>query len=64
MIPLSDASRRPVRFPIATVLIIAVTQINTGGVAYMAHIGGFIFGLLAGRLFEIPERIGSQRLLE
>lgn len=42
----------------------AVTQVNTGGVAYMAHIGGFIFGLLAGRLFEIPERIGSQRLLE
>lgn len=42
----------------------AVTQINTGGVAYMAHIGGFIFGLLAGRLFEIPERIGGQRLIE
>jgi membrane associated rhomboid family serine protease len=42
----------------------AVTQINTGGVAYMAHIGGFIFGLLVGRLFEIPERIGGQRLLE
>ncbi|MHB2018062.1 MAG: rhomboid family intramembrane serine protease, partial [Candidatus Xenobia bacterium] len=28
-----------------------------GGVAYMAHIGGFIFGTLAVRFFEIPERL-------
>jgi membrane associated rhomboid family serine protease len=28
-----------------------------GGVAYMAHIGGFIFGALTVRLFEIPERL-------
>jgi membrane associated rhomboid family serine protease len=42
----------------------AVTQIQMGGVAYMAHIGGFLFGLIAGRLFEIPERIGQQSLNE
>jgi membrane associated rhomboid family serine protease len=36
----------------------AVTQMQLGGgVAYMAHIGGFLFGLIAGRLFEIPGRI-------
>jgi len=38
----------------------AVTQMNTGGVAYMAHIGGFLYGMLAGRLFEIQDRIGQQ----
>jgi membrane associated rhomboid family serine protease len=36
----------------------AVTQMQLGGgVAYMAHIGGFLFGLIAGRLFEIPDRV-------
>ena len=42
----------------------AVTQINTGGVAYMAHIGGFLFGMVAGRLFEIPDRIRLQSFNE
>src|SRR5271157_1404570 len=30
----------------------AVADVETGGVAYMAHVGGFIFGALTGRLFE------------
>jgi len=30
----------------------AVADVQTGGVAYMAHVGGFIFGALTGRLFE------------
>jgi membrane associated rhomboid family serine protease len=31
----------------------ALAQVQTGGgVAYMAHIGGFVFGTLTGRLFE------------
>ena len=42
----------------------AVAQIDTGGVAYMAHIGGFLFGMVAGRLFEIPDRIRQQSFLE
>jgi hypothetical protein len=53
MIPLSDASRRPVRFPIATVSIIVLNFLNffieLGGgtrsfliLAYMAHNGVFI----------------------
>ena len=40
----------------------AISQIDTGGVAYMAHIGGFLFGMIAGRLFEIRDRIGQQGL--
>jgi membrane associated rhomboid family serine protease len=32
----------------------AVADIQNGGVAYMAHIGGFIFGVIAGRFFEFP----------
>ena len=30
----------------------AVADVQTGGVAYSAHIGGFIFGVLTGRFFE------------
>lgn len=29
-----------------------VATVQTGGVAYVAHIGGFIFGVLTARLFE------------
>lgn len=35
----------------------ALAQVDTGGgVAYMAHIGGFIFGMLACRMFESRSR--------
>jgi membrane associated rhomboid family serine protease len=30
----------------------SVAQVQTGGVAYLAHVGGFIFGALAARWFE------------
>lgn len=30
----------------------SVADVNSGGVAYMAHVGGFIFGLIFARLFE------------
>ncbi len=32
----------------------AVADVQSGGVAYMAHIGGFIFGVIVGRFFESP----------
>jgi len=38
----------------------SVAQVQTGGVAYLAHIGGFIFGAVTARWFEDPRRIGSQ----
>jgi membrane associated rhomboid family serine protease len=34
----------------------AITQADLGGVAYMAHVGGFLFGAVFGRLFETGER--------
>ena len=36
----------------------AVSQVQMGGVAYMAHVGGFVFGLITNRLFETsrPQR--------
>jgi membrane associated rhomboid family serine protease len=37
----------------------AVAQVQTGGVAYLAHVGGFVFGALTARLFE-----GSSRIIE
>jgi membrane associated rhomboid family serine protease len=35
----------------------AVAQVQTGGVAYLAHIGGFVFGAVTARLFEGSSRI-------
>jgi membrane associated rhomboid family serine protease len=35
----------------------AVAHVPTGGVAYLAHIGGFIFGAATARLFEDSRRI-------
>jgi membrane associated rhomboid family serine protease len=35
----------------------AVAQVQTGGVAYLAHIGGFIFGAATARWFEDRRRI-------
>ena len=37
----------------------AVADVQAGGVAYMAHIGGFLFGAIAARLFESSERIAK-----
>jgi membrane associated rhomboid family serine protease len=37
----------------------AVARVETGGVAYLAHIGGFIFGAVTARLFEDPRRINQ-----
>jgi membrane associated rhomboid family serine protease len=38
----------------------AVASVQTGGVAYLAHIGGFIFGALTARLFIDGDRIAEQ----
>ena len=38
--------------------VAATTQ--TGGVAYVAHIGGMAFGALTARFFEDPRRIAAQ----
>ncbi len=35
----------------------AVAHVQTGGVAYLAHIGGFIFGAATARLFKDSRRI-------
>lgn len=41
---------------------LAVVQTGGGGVAYMAHIGGFLFGLITCRLFESRRRRMQQGL--
>jgi len=38
-----------------------VTDVKSGGVAYMAHVGGLIFGALAARLFEYHARNSGRR---
>jgi len=37
----------------------SVAAVQTGGVAYLAHVGGFIFGAVFGRLFVDPDRNGT-----
>jgi len=36
-----------------------VAQVQTGGVAYLAHVGGFIFGAATARLFEGKGRLSG-----
>jgi membrane associated rhomboid family serine protease len=42
----------------------AVATVQHGGVAYMAHIGGFITGMVTARLFEDQRRLTYRRLGE
>jgi membrane associated rhomboid family serine protease len=35
----------------------AVATVQTGGVAYLAHVGGAVFGALTARVFEHPRRL-------
>jgi membrane associated rhomboid family serine protease len=37
----------------------SVAAVQTGGVAYLAHVGGFIFGAATARLFEDPRRLAA-----
>ncbi len=38
-----------------------VAQVRTGGVAYLAHIGGFLFGAVLGRMFVDQRRVALLR---
>jgi len=38
----------------------AIAQVQTGGVAYLAHVGGFIFGAVAAHFFENSRRAAFQ----
>lgn len=38
----------------ANAAVISPHYVQQGGVAYFAHVGGFLFGALFGRLFETP----------
>jgi len=42
----------------------AVAHVQTGGVAYLAHIGGLIFGAATARLFEDPRRLAWQQSMD
>ncbi|MGA7852016.1 MAG: rhomboid family intramembrane serine protease, partial [Candidatus Acidiferrales bacterium] len=37
----------------------SVAAVQTGGIAYLAHVGGFIFGAVTARLFEDPQRLAA-----
>jgi len=37
----------------------SVAAVQTGGVAYVAHVGGVLFGVLTARFFEDPRRLAE-----
>jgi membrane associated rhomboid family serine protease len=37
----------------------SIASVQSGGVAYLAHVGGFVFGLAASRLFENRLRMNA-----
>jgi len=37
----------------------SIATVQNGGVAYLAHIGGIVFGALTARLFEDPQRLAE-----
>jgi membrane associated rhomboid family serine protease len=37
---------------------------QSGGVAYLAHVGGFIFGAVFARLFEDQRRMARQVVID
>jgi len=37
----------------------SVAQVQTGGVAYLAHVGGAVFGAATARLFQNPRRLAD-----
>jgi membrane associated rhomboid family serine protease len=37
-----------------------VATVQTGGVAYLAHVGGLLFGAFFARLFEDPKRMARE----
>jgi membrane associated rhomboid family serine protease len=39
----------------------AVADVRSGGVAYLAHVGGVIFGAVTARLFADPRRVAERR---
>ena len=39
----------------------AVAEVRTGGVAYLAHIAGFLFGVVTGRFLVKPHRMAYSR---
>ena len=49
-----------VTFTAALLSLGSVTEAQTGGVAYAAHVAGAVFGALTARFFEDPERLAAQ----
>jgi membrane associated rhomboid family serine protease len=47
-------------FLIQLVNLGTVADVQTGGVAYLAHVGGMIFGAVTARVFEDPQRLAAQ----
>ena len=39
----------------------SVATVKSGGVAYLAHVGGFLFGVVTARIFVDPNRIAFRR---
>lgn len=41
--------------------VLATTAAAQDGVAYMAHVGGFVFGAITARFFAVPQQLAEER---
>ena len=40
--------------------VLATTEAAQDGVAYMAHVGGFLFGVITARFFQTPQQLAEK----
>jgi membrane associated rhomboid family serine protease len=61
VLPLSDGIPAR-RFPFVNLALIGffAARANGGGTAFFAHVGGFVFGLVAARLLTTSGVVGSR----
>jgi len=57
--PIIGRTRRPFGCP-RTLVAVGIADKNIVGVAYLAYVGGFIFGAITDRVFEDFRRIVQQ----
>jgi membrane associated rhomboid family serine protease len=42
--------------------VLATTEAAQDGVAYMAHVGGFLFGIITARFFQAPHQLAEEQV--
>ncbi len=49
---------------VSALSVVHTAQMQQSGTAFMAHVGGFIFGALVGRFLDDPQRVAEQSAVD